>query len=241
VGQELPTLVGRDLHRSFGAGPTREAVLRGASLGLRGGQLVLLVGPSGSGKSTLLAVLSGLLRPDGGQVVALGQDLWRMTDKGRERFRRRHCGFVFQGYNLFAALTARQQLEVVLRWGEGVPRREARRRAAATLGLLGLGGKADSLPAQLSGGEQQCVAVGRALVKRPALLFADEPTGSQDWAHGREVVGLLRGAAARDRATVLVVAHDARLVPYADRVFHLSDGRLSERAAAPPAPCGPAP
>src|SRR5439155_20386833 len=142
------------------------------------GEIVLLMGPSGSGKSTLLAILSGLLRPDSGQVQALNQYLWTMSDKQRERFRLEHFGFIFQGYNLFAALTARQQLEMVVRWGEGASAREARRRAEEMLALLGLARKAHLRPAELSGGEKQRVAIGRALIKNPNFCFADEPTSA---------------------------------------------------------------
>jgi putative ABC transport system ATP-binding protein len=206
--------------------------LRAVSLELYPGQVSLLMGPSGSGKSTLLAVLSGLLRPDSGRVLALGTDLWRLGERQREQFRRRHCGFIFQGYNLFPALTARQQLEMVLRWGEGVPGREARRRADALLDLLGLGRKTHLRPAQLSGGEKQRVAVGRALVKKPAFCFADEPTSALDWEHGQQVIQMLR-AAADQRATILIVAHDSRIVPYVDQVFHIEDGRLREAVEHP--------
>jgi putative ABC transport system ATP-binding protein len=208
----------------------KTTALSDVSLDLFPGQLVLLMGPSGSGKSTLLAVLSGLLRPDRGQVRALEQDLWQLSERQREEFRRRHCGFIFQGYNLFPALTARQQLEMVLRWGEGVPRREARRRGDAMLTFLGLKAKADQRPGQLSGGEKQRVAVGRALIKQPTFCFADEPTSALDWSHGQQVVQLLRVAADDSGATLLVVSHDPRLIPHADRVLHIEDGRLTESA-----------
>src|SRR5262249_47759998 len=150
-----PTLQGTDLSRSFGQGDTKATAVDGVSLELTAGQVALLMGPSGSGKSTLLALLSGLLRPDGGRVLALGQDLWAMSDQERERFRLRHCGFIFQGYNLFAALTARQQLEMVVRWGEGVSAANARRRSTEMLTLLGLAKKAHLRPAEMSGGEKQ--------------------------------------------------------------------------------------
>jgi putative ABC transport system ATP-binding protein len=221
-------LEGRHLTRIFGQGKTLVTALADVSLDLSPGEFALLMGPSGSGKTTLLAVLSGLLHPTAGQVLALGEDLWQMTDKQRERFRLRHVGFVFQGYNLFPALTARQQLELVLRWGEGGGAREARKRSDATLALLGLAGRAHLRPDQLSGGEKQRVAIGRALIKRPTLCFADEPTGALDWANGEQVIELLRDAARKGGATVLVVAHDERIVPYADRVFSMDDGRLRQ-------------
>jgi putative ABC transport system ATP-binding protein len=221
-------LQGTGLSRSFGSGETLTWALREATLELYRGQLGLVMGPSGGGKSTLLALLSGLLRPEHGQVLALDQDLWRMSDRDRRQFRLEHFGFIFQGYNLFPALTAREQLEMVVRWGERVPLREARPRVRAMLDLLGLAKKGDLLPAELSGGEKQRVAIGRALIKQPAFVFADEPTSALDWAHGQQVIELLAEAARRQSATVLIVAHDARIAPYAQRVFHLEDGYLTE-------------
>ncbi len=221
-----PTMEALGLRRSFGSGEGKTYALQNVSLELRQGNLNLLMGPSGSGKSTLLAVLSALLRPDSGHVRAHGQDLWRMSESELERFRLRHCSYVFQGYNLFPALTARQQLEVVLRWGEGVGSSEARKRADRVLGQLGLSNKTHLRPAQLSGGEKQRVAIARALVKNPSFVFADEPTSALDWENGQQVIELLHEVA-RDRgATVLVVTHDPRLVPYADRVFEMADGQL---------------
>lgn len=230
MGADKPALVGLSLIHSYGEGTIRRTVLHDVSLTLFRGQLALILGPSGSGKSTLLAVLSGLLRPDSGQVLALGMDLWRLSPGERRQFRLKHSGFIFQGYNLFPALTAREQLEIVLRWGEGVPRREARRRAEEQLSQLGLSRQANLFPGQLSGGEQQRVAIGRALVKAPALCFADEPTGALDWGNGQQVMELLRTATRKRGATILVVGHDARIVSYVDRTFFMEDGHLSEYA-----------
>jgi putative ABC transport system ATP-binding protein len=223
-----PKLRAWDLVRTFGEGETKTTALQDVSLSLDPGQVSLLMGPSGSGKSTLLAVLSGLLHPDSGRVLIDGQDLWAMSDAQRERFRLRHFGFIFQGYNLFASLTARQQLEIVLRWGQGASARDAGRRADDMLSLLGMAKKADLRPGQLSGGEKQRVAIGRALIKEPQYCFADEPTSALDWAHGEQVVELLRAAAHERGATVLIVAHDSRIIPYVDRVLYLEDGRLRE-------------
>jgi putative ABC transport system ATP-binding protein len=232
----LPTLRGRHLSRTFGEGETQATALYDVSLDLYPGQIALLMGPSGSGKSTLLAVLSGLLHPTSGQVLALGEDLWKKSDRQRERFRLQHCGFIFQGYNLFPALRARQQLEMVLRWGEGTSAREARARTDEMLSLLGLAKKATLRPAEMSGGEKQRVAIGRALIKNPSFCFADEPTSALDWAHGEQVIELLRSAAHERGATILVVAHDARIIPYVDRVFYLEDGSLREPEASAVAP-----
>src|SRR5438477_1566017 len=221
-----PSLRARNVTRTFGSGETRTTALQDVSLDLHSGEFVMLMGPSGSGKSTLLAVLSGLLRPDSGQVCVLGQDIWRQTEQAREMFRRRHCGFVFQGYNLFPALTARQQLEIVLKWGGSASGGEARHRSDEMLDRLGLRPNRNKKPAQLSGGEKQRVAIGRALVKNPSFIFADEPTAALDWENGHKVIELLTEAAQVRGATVLVVTHDPRLTPYADRVFELADGKL---------------
>jgi putative ABC transport system ATP-binding protein len=233
MASEKPSLQGHSLTRSYGSGDVKTTALCEVSLDLFGGHIALLMGPSGSGKSTLLAVLSGLLRPDSGRVLALGHDLWAQREYEREKFRLRHCGFVFQGYNLFPALTARQQLEMVLRWGEGTTAREARRRADEMLGLLGLARKARLRPAQLSGGEKQRVAIGRALIKNPDFCFADEPTSALDWAHGEQVVELLRAAAYERGATIFVVSHDVRIVSHVDQVYRIEDGRVGPELAPP--------
>jgi putative ABC transport system ATP-binding protein len=230
---EVP-LTGHYLNRSFGSGADAITVIRDVSLELRQGEITLLMGPSGSGKTTLLALLSGLLRPDAGHVRILGRDLWRMSERQREEFRLDHCGFIFQGCNLFPALSARQQLEMVLCWGEGISHREAEPHVEEMLDLLGLAHRADARPGELSGGEKQRVAIGRALIKNPTFCFADEPTSALDWDRGQQVIELLRLAAHDWGTTVLVVAHDPRLVELADQVIHLTDGEILEpREVAP--------
>jgi putative ABC transport system ATP-binding protein len=221
-----PHLEGRTLTKSFGQGETKSTAVNSASLQLHRKQLTLLMGPSGSGKSTLLAMISGLLRPDEGQVVAMNEDIWSRSKVEMERFRLKWCSYIFQGCNLFPALTARQQLELVLRWGVGVSGREARDRSQEMLETLGLGKKSHLRPSQLSGGEKQRVAIARALVKQPELLFADEPTSALDWENGQSVIDLLHKAAHERGAMVLVVTHDARLMSYADRVLHMEDGKM---------------
>jgi putative ABC transport system ATP-binding protein len=230
-----PSLRAVNLVRTFGDGAHRRVALDHVSVDLIPGQLALLMGPSGSGKSTLLAVLSGLLPPDSGQVLARDNgntvDVWGLAQKDRERFRLAHTGFIFQGYNLFPALTARQQLELVLTWGEGASGSNARKRADEMLDRLGLTPQRNKKPAQLSGGEKQRVAIGRALVKNPTFLFADEPTSALDWENGQQVIGLLRDAAHERRATIFVVSHDPRMLPYVDVCYHLDDGRLERQPA----------
>ena len=239
---EQPTLRGENLCRYFGEGAIRTSALNEVTIDLYKGQLALLMGPSGSGKSTLLAVMSGLLKPDVGTVLAQDdgplQDIWKMTARQREQFRLKYCGFIFQGYNLFPALSARQQLEIILRWGNNAGNRESRRRADEMLSLLGLGNKAHLKPAQLSGGEKQRVAIGRALIKNPRYCFADEPTSALDWSSGERVIELLRAAAHERDATILIVSHDHRIQPYVDVHFYLEDGKLSDEEHPHNAPVG---
>ncbi|HXD84930.1 MAG TPA: ABC transporter ATP-binding protein [Urbifossiella sp.] len=228
-----PALKGLGITKSYGDGERRRVALDNVSLELHSGKLALLMGPSGSGKSTLLAVASGLLEPTEGQVLAEDRgelrDVWAMTAKQREDFRLRTTGFVFQGYNLFPALTARQQLEIVLKWGGYAGTFAARRQADEMLERLGMSPNRHKKPAHLSGGEKQRVAIGRALVKNPSFMFADEPTSALDWENGQKVMELLRDAAHERGASILVVSHDHRLLPYVDVYYHLEDGHLEER------------
>jgi putative ABC transport system ATP-binding protein len=228
-----PALRGVSLTKTYGDGAKRRTALDHVSIDLFPGQLALLMGPSGSGKSTLLAIASGLLEPDSGDVLAEDKgelrNVWSMTSKQREDFRLRTTGFVFQGYNLFPALTARQQLEIVLKWGGYAGTWEARRQSDEMLERLGLAPNRHKKPSQLSGGEKQRVAIGRALVKNPNFLFADEPTSALDWENGQRVMELLRDAAHERGASILVVSHDHRLLPYVDVYYHLEDGHLEER------------
>jgi len=211
--------------KSFGQGELTQRVIRDASLALNAGELTLMMGPSGSGKSTFLAMLAGLMRPDQGRVEALGQDLWQLDGAAIDRFRLQHCGFVFQGFNLFAALTALENVVFPLQYGS-LPDDEARRRAQAALEEVGLGERSHLRPVELSGGEKQRVAIARALVKHPELIFADEPTSALDSRNGSIVVDLLHRIARERGAMVLVVTHDPRLHERADRLIELEDGQI---------------
>ncbi|MGH8164355.1 MAG: ABC transporter ATP-binding protein [Rhodanobacteraceae bacterium] len=222
-------LVATDLRKGYTSGKVRAEILRGLSLSIDSGKLTLISGPSGCGKSTLLSILSGLQRPDAGGVVALGEDLWRGDKRALDRFRLQHTGFVFQGFNLFPALTALEQVMLPLGY-LAIDDAEAARRSRVALEEVGLAARMYLRPAELSGGEKQRVAIARALVKQPQLLFADEPTSALDAANGQIVIDTLRRIAHAHGTTVLCVSHDPRLVTHADRVLEMEDGAiLSDR------------
>lgn len=225
----MHALIANDLRKGYTSGKLRTEILRGLSLNIDAGQLTLIAGPSGCGKSTLLSILSGLQRPDAGSVIALGEDLWRGDRHALDRFRLRHTGFVFQGFNLFPALTALEQVMLPLGYLD-IDDDDAAKRARAALEEVGLGTRMHLRPAELSGGEKQRVAIARALVKQPQLLFADEPTSALDAANGQIVIDTLRRIARAHGTTVLCVSHDPRLVTHADRVLEMEDGAiLSDR------------
>lgn len=220
-----PSIIGTQMMRSFGSGATMIHVLKDLSLEIYPGELTLIIGPSGCGKSTLLAVLSGLLRPSAGRVTALDTELWSLEQAAIDRFRLAHCGFVFQGFNLFTSLTAHQQVMLPLNYA-GIVGDEADTRAYEALDMVGLGPRAHLRPVELSGGEKQRVAIARALVKNPPLVFADEPTSALDKDNGRRIIELLHAAAYQRNASILCVSHDQRLIDHADRVVRMEDGRI---------------
>jgi putative ABC transport system ATP-binding protein len=219
------SIVAHDLHKGFGSGRDRTPIVRGVSLTVSRGETVFLIGPSGSGKTTLLSVLGCILTPDHGSVALLGRDVAGMGPSELTVFRRQHLGFIFQTFNLFPTLSALDNVRLALAL-RGVGRREARARAAALLGQVGLAKRLRSRPARLSGGECQRVVIARALAGNPSILFADEPTASLDAENGHAVMEMLAGLA-RDRGlTVVIVTHDNRIAPFADRILRLEDGRL---------------
>ncbi len=225
----LPALQAEAVSKAFGTGNLRTQVLDNLSLRIEAGELTLISGPSGCGKSTLLAILSGLQKVDNGRVLALGSELGQLDLKALERFRLEHTGFVFQGFNLFPALSAFEQVELPLNH-MGLSRSEARERAHCSLDEVGMARRMKLRPSELSGGEKQRVAIARALAKEPELLFADEPTSALDAANGQMIIDILHRIARIHGTTVLCVSHDPRLVIHADRVLSMEDGRiLSDR------------
>lgn len=221
----------RQIAKTYGSGALQSIALHDLTLEIHETELTLISGPSGCGKSTLLAILSGLQQSDRGNVIALGKDLGRLDARALENFRLRHTGFVFQGFNLFPALTSSEQVELPLRY-MGLNAVAARQRAQQSLEEVGLGQRMHLRPAELSGGEKQRVAIARALAKRPRLLFADEPTSALDAANGQIVIDILHRIAHSHGTAVVCVSHDPRVVRHADRVLTMEDGRiLSDRRA----------
>jgi putative ABC transport system ATP-binding protein len=224
----------KGLVKRFKTGRTFIEVLKKVDFDASHGDVTMVMGPSGSGKSTLIAALSGLLRPDEGEVNALDTRLWKLSSGRIDKFRLDHCGFIFQGFNLFPALTALQQVMVALKY-QGHDPATCRAKAKAALEEVGLGPRLNQRPSELSGGEKQRVAIARALAKDPKLLFADEPTSALDGENGQIVIRLLQRAAKEHGAAVICVTHDPRLEAYADRVIHIEDGRIMDDVRRTPA------
>jgi putative ABC transport system ATP-binding protein len=220
-----PALQARGVRKSFVSGRIQSTVLHDLWLDVHASELTLISGPSGCGKSTLLAILSGLQPADAGGVRALGHELSGLGMRELEYFRLQHTGFVFQGFNLFPALTALEQVELPLSY-MGLAKGVARKRAVESLEEVGLGPRMSLRPSELSGGEKQRVAIARALAKQPELLFADEPTSALDAANGQIIIDILHRIARTHGTTVLCVSHDPRLVGHADRVLAMEDGRI---------------
>lgn len=220
-----PLLSAIDLHLSFGT----TTALAGASVTVQPGEVLALLGPSGSGKSTLLHCLAGILRPDSGEVRFCGTRIDDQGDEARSRLRASSFGFVFQFGSLVPELSAVENVALPLRLA-GVKRRPAEDRARAWLDRLDVAAVGDKRPGQMSGGQGQRVAVARALVGNPRVVFADEPTGALDTLNGDLVMEELLGAAREQGASVVVVTHEARVAAYADREVVLRDGRLTADA-----------
>jgi len=224
----------RGVHKSYWLGRVRLHVLRGLSLSIRKGEFVAVTGASGSGKSTLLHLVGLLDRPDKGRIMLNGQDTAGMSGRLRNRIRCRQIGFVFQFYHLLPELTVLENVLLPAKvdcstWGWISRRRSARREAIDLLGRLGLSDRLNHRPKELSGGERQRTAIARALINRPQILLADEPTGNLDSKAGQQIMKLLEDFNRQANQTLLMVTHDSSLACRADRVLHLRDGRFDEK------------
>jgi putative ABC transport system ATP-binding protein len=220
---DLSMLIADDLQKSYRSGGRPLAALRNVSFQVEPGETVAIVGPSGSGKTTLLGLLAGLDRPSGGRVLLDGSDMGALSEDDRARLRREKIGFVFQSFQLIPTLTARENVAVPLDLaGSG----GGAARADELLERVGLGGRGHHYPTQLSGGEQQRVAVARAFIHRPSILFADEPTGNLDAATGERVIELMMELNREIGTTLVLVTHDPDLARRARRIIRLADGAV---------------
>jgi len=211
----------------LGEGAGRVDALKGINLALAGGELTLLMGPSGSGKTTLLSILGCMLTPTAGSIQIRGRATTGLGSEQLARLRRENIGFVFQSYHLFPTLTAAENVRLALDV-RGEPSPAAHGKAEAALATVGLAHKAQSFPRELSGGEQQRVAIARAIVGDPSLVLADEPTAALDSESGHTVMTLLADIAKDPKRALFIVTHDPRIMPFADRVLRIEDGRIAD-------------
>ncbi len=214
------------LTKSFSQGTSQVMALNGVSLEIRRGEFVAIMGASGSGKSTLLHTMAGLTRPDSGSVIVEGQRLSDLRDAQLTDFRRRRIGLVFQQFNLIPSLTALDNAMLPLMAEHGCETKESREQASKLLERLKLGHRLSHRPDAMSGGEQQRVAIGRALITDPAIVLADEPTGSLDSANGEAICSLLKELNERDGCTIVVVTHEPAVAAWASRVVVMKDGAI---------------
>jgi putative ABC transport system ATP-binding protein len=212
------------LTRQYQMGEVTVEALRGLDLQLVRGELVVLLGPSGSGKTTTLNLIGGLDRPTGGQILFEGQDIVQYDDGRLTDYRRGKVGFIFQFFNLIPSLTASENVEFALALSKKNGRLEEE--AVNLLDLVGLKDRATHFPSQLSGGEQQRVAIVRALANQPPLLLCDEPTGNLDVGSGRRVLGVIQDFQRRNDTTVLLITHNTAIAPIGDRIIRLRDGQI---------------
>lgn len=215
----------QDLCKSYGKGEAKVDALKHVSFSLEKGEFAAVIGESGSGKTTLLNCIGALDTPTSGQILLDGQDLFSMKEEKRTIFRRRSIGFIFQSFQLVSELNVEQNIIFPLLLDY---RRPNQTDVEEILELLGLQDRRKHLPGQLSGGQQQRVAIGRALITRPRLILADEPTGNLDSRNSRDVIALLTSASRRYRQTILMITHNRNLTASVDRVFQVSDGILTD-------------
>ncbi len=214
------------LNKWFGDGEAKTFAVKDVSFEAYFGEVLYIVGPSGSGKTTLLSIISGILRPNAGQVMVEGQDLWSLSDDAIANFRLDKVGFVFQDYHLFPRLTTAENVAIPLILKK-VNWNEALREASAYLEIVGLGEKSSLPPVKLSGGEQQRVAIARAMVSHPDILIFDEPTASLDGDTGKRIVSFIKEKILNDKRCIIIVTHDSRIFEYADRIMNMEDGKIS--------------
>lgn len=215
----------RALSKHYGKGVNAVRALEDCDLTVQAGELLMLVGPSGCGKTTLISIIAGILDPDSGDCEVFGRSLASLSPAERLALRRRDVGFVFQAFQLIPALDCASNVAVPLLI-QGVAQQKARAQAVAALAQVGLADRANSLPSELSGGQQQRVAIARAIVHQPRLIVCDEPTSALDHDNGQRALALLKSIAVQHDRALVVVTHDNRILPFADRIARMDDGRV---------------
>jgi len=215
----------RDIIKWFGTENNKTLALRGINFQLNYGEMVYVVGPSGSGKTTFLSIISGILRPNSGNVIFKGKDLWSMNEVELANFRLYSVGFVFQDFHLFQHLTTQENVAIPLII-QNKPLDECMEKALTNLSIVGLNGKEQLTPNRLSVGEQQRVAIARAMISNPELLIFDEPTASLDGETGKKVVSFIKENILSDKHAIIIVSHDNRIYKYATRIIRLEDGKI---------------
>jgi putative ABC transport system ATP-binding protein len=227
----------RDLTKKYDEAATGTLALRGVDLDVHAGELLMLMGPSGSGKTTLLSIMGCILTATSGSVRVAGNEVVGLREKELPAIRLEHIGFVFQGFNLFPTLTARENVELMLDL-KGVTAAKAKKRAHELLDQVGLGAKYASFPADLSGGQKQRVAIARALAGDPAIILADEPTAALDSQTGRTVMEMMSDLAHQRERAVVIVTHDSRVLNFADRIVRIEDGAIADPRNTETVPAG---
>ncbi|MDP1975697.1 MAG: ABC transporter ATP-binding protein [Alphaproteobacteria bacterium] len=215
----------QNITKIYGKDGNEVYALRGASLNVKKGELLMLAGPSGCGKTTLISIIASILDHDDGKCVVLGQDLQKMSKSDKINFRAENIGFVFQAFNLIPPLTSAENIAVPLII-QGVKREIATQKASALLIEMGMGEKKDVLPAALSGGQQQRVAIARALIHDPKLIVCDEPTSTLDSQTGQKIMKIMKKITQEQERTLIVVTHDIRIYHFADRIALMEDGKI---------------
>lgn len=221
----IPVIQVKDLYKIYRVGDTKVRALNGVDFTIYKGEFCSIVGTSGSGKSTLLNMLAGLEKPTKGEIVIAGEHMEQKSENQLVRFRREHIGFIFQSFNLMPTMNAIENVALPLTF-QGMDKKARNKKAEAMLNLVGLTKHKKHRPTQMSGGQQQRVGVARALVVDPEIIFADEPTGNLDSNTSREVMELMKKVVREKKQTLVMVTHDNYLAGFADRIFHIKDGKI---------------
>lgn len=223
--EEKPVIEVKDLYKIYRVGDEKVRALNGVAFSIYRGEFCAIVGTSGSGKSTLLNMLAGLEKPTKGEIVIAGEHMEKKNENQLVKFRREHIGFIFQSFNLMPTMDAVENVMLPLIF-QGVDKKQRRKRAVKVLEMVNLKKHMKHKPTQMSGGQQQRVGVARALVVNPEIIFADEPTGNLDSRTSEEVMELMKKVVREQNQTLVMVTHDNHLASYADRIFHIIDGKI---------------